>query len=152
MTNIPLWVYNANGHSFEVTVKPMAVIEYYDLPISWPLDISSRNLDIFRGFLFEERNEIMTDNDVIKALEGKLPLGMSAIHGAIDLINRQKAEIKRLEHIKDTIAVIAIKEVADRYEGWLLSQLITAPLDKKEWINFCLDELDNLKKEMVGES
>lgn len=46
----------------------------------------------------------------------------------------------------------AVKEFAERYERYLLSQLTTAPLDKKEWINFSLDELDNLKKEMVGES
>ena len=38
----------------------------------------------------------MTDNEIIEALEGKRPLGMCAIQGAIDLINRQKAEIKQL--------------------------------------------------------
>ena len=121
----------------------------------------------------------MTDNEIIKALEGKLPLGIHAIHEAIDLINRQKAEIERLKgevKIKEliinklktgsnayvsltsdsleyfNIKAEAVKEFAEKYERYLLSQLTTAPLDKKEWINFCLDELDKLRKEMAGES
>ena len=55
----------------------------------------------------------MTDNEIIKALEGKQPLGMCAIRGAIDLINRQKAEIERLENAlfkqEDTMQMI-VKE------------------------------------------
>lgn len=79
-------------------------------------------------------------------------------------LKNANAEIERLEETKNRLsynlqAVLderadhseAVKEFAERYERYLLSQLTSASLDKKEWINFCLEELDNLKKEMVGE-
>ena len=83
----------------------------------------------------------------------------------LDLINRQQAEIERLKdllrrHQRNTnrirmitaetakkIKADAVKEFAERYEKYLLSQLTSATLEKKEVICFCLDEL----KEMVGE-
>ena len=127
----------------------------------------------------------MKDNETIKALECCCSDDMGCSEDcplcntdescwyllkkpALDLINRQKAEIARLskqngiEFDRAAIATVerhtkhierrAIKEFADRYERYLLSQLTSASLDKKEWINFCLEYLDNLKKEMVGES
>lgn len=91
--------------------------------------------------------------------------GYRAVLMAEEEINRQQAEIERLEaNLKEAFAEIealkqinlhckveSVKEFAEKYERLLLSQLTTAPLDKKEWINFCLDELDNLKKEKAGE-
>ena len=67
---------------------------------------------------------------------------------SLDLINRQKAEIERLktaesfernvtklfDRYKTHIKAEAVKEFAERYERYLLSQLTSASLDKKEWI------------------
>lgn len=118
----------------------------------------------------------MTDNDIIKALEccNKSDNGKGCWEcpyrqycpdclrrrneDTIDLINRQKANaegltnaVRVLNEQLSSAKAEAYREFAERHERLLLSQLTTAPLDKKEWINFCLDELDNLKKEMVGE-
>lgn len=117
----------------------------------------------------------LTDNEVIEAFEVQVNLIGSmtsvyldenegqALYDAMDdarlLIKRQKANaegltnaVKFLNEQLSSAKAEAVKEFAERYERYLLSQLTTAPLDKKEWINFCLDELDNLKKEMVGEN
>lgn len=123
----------------------------------------------------------LTDNEIIKALKLCPKRNMNSectqcpyfesdgicfevlMADSLDLINRQKAEIERLKtnclsmaqtmpNIAKAERAEAVKEFAERYERYLLSQLTTAPLDKKEWINFCLDELDNLKKEMVDKN
>ena len=124
----------------------------------------------------------MNDNDIIKVgecIRGEKMLCLScpyrvrfpdcrkyAIRDIFDLASRQKAELQRLEkqkyeddetiiklnHELLTVGVAAVKEFAERYERYLLSQLTSASLDKKEWINFCLEYLDNLKKEMVGDA
>lgn len=70
------------------------------------------------------------------------------------IVEKLHEKIEELEEEKEMLRASkseAVKEFAERYERYLLSQLTTAPLDKKEWINFCLEYLDNLKKEMVGE-
>ena len=106
----------------------------------------------------------MTDNEIIKALEccssddancDDCPANKYCTNddfcltGAIlDLIKRQKAEIERLktaesfernvtklfDRYKTHIKAEAVKEFAERYERYLLSQLTSASLDKKEWI------------------
>ena len=66
-----------------------------------------------------------------------------------ETINRQQAEIKRLEHIKDTIAVIAIKEFAER----LKEKLIEESYDDCQFFKVVGEsEIDNLVIEMVGDN
>ena len=73
----------------------------------------------------------MTDNEIIKALEAYN--GYTIIEYAIDLINRQKAEIERLKknidglnifttnHIK-VIRLQAIKELTEKLEYFVLNE------------------------------
>ena len=112
----------------------------------------------------------MTDNEIIKALELcgtndhchtlNCPFGRKeswdepcqyiAIKYALDLINRQKAEIEALKLINSTYAAdtneireIAIKEFAER-----LKEQIHIKKDRL----FYADKIDNLVKEMVGDA
>lgn len=64
MTNIPLWVYYVSGHSFEVTVKPMAVIEYYDLPSPGLCIYRAVTLIYTEVFYLKKGMKIMTDNEI----------------------------------------------------------------------------------------
>ena len=76
----------------------------------------------------------MTDNEIIKALEGKLPLGIHAIHEAIDLINRKNAEIERLEETKNRLSYnlqAVLDERADHSEA------------VKEFAKFLVDKAEN---------
>ena len=108
----------------------------------------------------------MTDKDIIKALEDALAMGDSPIgehwgvliskakvRSALDLINRQKAEIERLEddnqflqdrRFKELSEVrdIAIKEFAERLKAEIK--------DSTHMIGI-FAEIDNLVKETVGE-
>ena len=102
----------------------------------------------------------MTDNEIIKALEEIIELMLcegslqrsATISNAIDLINRQKAEIKRLKNEKDNLIrtyaecqAEAVKEFAER-----LKDMSEHFWEEKE--NFVSEEtIDNLVKEMVGE-
>ena len=96
---------------------------------------------------------------------------------ALDLINRQKAEIERLEKEyekvykqaeMDILANIsdggtschwcidktkaeAYKEFAEKLENRILSMLTTATLEEKEIICACIGINNNILKEMVGE-
>ncbi|MBQ7835505.1 MAG: hypothetical protein IJ385_06945 [Ruminiclostridium sp.] len=139
----------------------------------------------------------MTDNEIIKALECHAShtdecddcpnveissSGCSEImaENALDLINRQKAEIEKLriqnaklkkyftvkiddekleelfEQAADNIEINikkvkseAIREFAERLKKSILSQLGISTLEKTEAYHFCLDELDNIVKEMT---
>jgi hypothetical protein len=120
----------------------------------------------------------MTDNEIIKALECCMDemgckkgcpcfdpkakgsnctiskIGIEKI--ALDLINRQQAEIERLEKVNDSFTDIgklysevkaeAIKEFADR-----LKINYSKPLFAVGSYNEFIREVDNLVKEMVGE-
>ena len=121
---------------------------------------------------------MLTDNEIIKALEYcedsadtdkhclKCPYCNESycldkmMADALSLINRQKAEIERLQeknkrlfaenvgitHSSKEIKAEAIKEFAERFKGLLDTEL--------RWCE-CVDEiikpLDNLVKEMVGD-
>ena len=130
----------------------------------------------------------MIDNDIIKGLEcvgGKIMSCRSCPYSlrfpmtkcrkqcaedALDLINRQKAEIERLEErlkreakcqydlcgqivdLKYMLPIAraeAVKEFAERLEKPILSQLGISTLEKSEAYHFCLDEIDNLVKEFT---
>lgn len=111
----------------------------------------------------------MTDNEIIKALEccgresclscpyrdGKCHQGNPMIRDARDLINRQQAEIERLQKahrlnlliqldIAEKIKSEAIKEFAERFKR-------IAGIYQKDTYVIGVDEFDNLVKEMVGE-
>ena len=105
----------------------------------------------------------MTDNDIIKAFENMLKnfdgkvSDFEAIASAIDLINRQKAEIERLTDEKENLRCViedlsnnteyakaeAVKEFAER-----LKEIIT--MSPKNSILIDKWYIDNLVKEMVG--
>ena len=107
----------------------------------------------------------LTDNEITNAMEDyrNSPIivtrkGVISIGDILDLINRQKAEIERLENTireqedeieylkiaQDAIKHYAIKEFAERLKE-----------RKGEGFPFCctvfISEIDNLVKEMVGE-
>ena len=107
----------------------------------------------------------MTDNEIIKAMEycyanenhcricpymQKDQCIVVRTKDALDLINRQKAEIEALKLINSTYAAdtneireIAIKEFAER-----LKEQIHIKKDRL----FYADKIDNLVKEMVGDA
>lgn len=88
----------------------------------------------------------------------------------LDLINRQKAEIERLTNIVDDGAEVchnchskyaekikqvkaeAVKEVVNRLQKLIISQLGCSTMEKKEAYYFCLDVIDNIEKEMAGDN
>lgn len=112
----------------------------------------------------------MTDNEIIKALEccgresclscpyrdGKCHQGNPMIRDARDLINRQQAEIERLQKahrlnlliqldIAEKIKSEAIKEFAERFKR-------IAGIYQKDTYVIGVDEFDNLVKEKVGDT
>ena len=73
-------------------------------------------------------------------------------------INRQNAEIKKLRYNLEAVLderadhSEAIKEFAEKSEKAILPQLCVSTLEKKEAYYFCLDVINNLLKEMVGDN
>ncbi len=76
----------------------------------------------------------MTDNDIIKALKKLLKLMLcdgdlqraSTISKTIDFINRQNAEIEKLNHIVDVnkkVKAEAVKEFAERLKDTAVARL-----------------------------
>ena len=115
----------------------------------------------------------MTDNEIIKALEccvgdadGKDCVGCLLFEfsdcqeqlnvAALDLINRQKADIERLREINSLLTEVG-QETQKRYEAAKAEALLEfAKRLKREKRNlFCAENIDglidNLVKEMVGE-
>ena len=94
----------------------------------------------------------MTDNKIIKALKEILEImcamgdlqKTSTISNAIDLINRQKAEI---ESAKETIKAEAVKEFAER-----LAKDYAFEIQNGDGYWEKVVRLDNILKEMVGEN
>ena len=130
----------------------------------------------------------MTDNEIIKALKLCPKRNMKSkctqcpyfesdgiclevlMADSLDLINRQKAEIERLEHSakqwedtakdifisRENIKAEAIKEFAERLEE-ILARYECSFIEIQNWsarntILQVIQELRNLVKEMVGES
>ena len=90
---------------------------------------------------------------------------------AVDLINHLKAENERLQcqvnrlkkydeerdirlhaRLTETARAEAIKEVIHRLQKSIVPQLGISTLEQKEAYYFCLDEMDKIEGEMVGES
>ena len=114
----------------------------------------------------------MTDNEIIKALKTCRVSGCSRCpyirmfpckeylaNDVLDLINRQKAEIREtrrdllneiyaLEHQLDTARADAIKEFAERLKYSLFS--VSKTTDGHYVHHISGDEIDTLVKEMVG--
>ena len=115
----------------------------------------------------------MTDNEIIKALEccndsncHECPIEGCTddiFRNALDLINRQKEKNEslkvdlakcsiRLDNLyktADEIKSEAIKEFVERLKTLILSQLTCSTMGKKEAYYLCLNEIDNLVKEMT---
>lgn len=110
----------------------------------------------------------MTDNEIIKALKcctgdlegcASCPLydhpcdmGHKLNYYALDLINRQKAEIERLERHTEMyheVRAEAVKEFADRLTDKADLKVINA--FESSWV-ISQELIDNLVKEMVGEN
>ena len=115
----------------------------------------------------------MTDNEIIKALElcsadecwcddcpyENLCTDTDITKFALDLINRQKSEIERLQKLLDDkcdrcIAkdkAEAVKEFAERLKGYYIKVKGYDRPYAHTMISFLLDKIDNLVKEMVGD-
>jgi hypothetical protein len=115
----------------------------------------------------------MNDNEIIKALEccicdecedcpcDEEPACIENLHQeAIDLINRQKAEIERLnspyemqveasKKLENSIKAEAVKEFAERLKENAVFG--TSPILRIPYYHISVDGIDNLVKEMVGE-
>lgn len=135
--------------------------------------------------------ENLTDEQIIKALEccdcrercADCPLKDNDYckdvfsHWAVDLINRQAAEIESLKRTIDEkdkeilglqkriifwredlnyqpekIKSEAIKEFAERAETLVLPLLLAATLEERDMVYRCLNIIDNLVKEMTEEN
>jgi hypothetical protein len=115
----------------------------------------------------------MTDNEIIKALEccfvnsncngcpqlSKSRCLQNACENAFYFINRLKAENEALISAQETVQkhiekakAEAIKEVVGRLQKSIISQLGVSTLEKKEAFCFCLDEIDEIESEMVGDT
>ena len=118
----------------------------------------------------------LTDEEIVKALNTVLYVRefiiakngnvLVTVGDFLDFINRLQAENERLtirlrkaEHQLDdsmimynTIKAEAYKECIEKAANKILPMLTTATLEEKETICFCLDALDNLLKELVGEN
>jgi hypothetical protein len=101
------------------------------------------------------------------AFDGEKPCIPTLVKNVFDLINYQEAKIERLRkenavlaennHILATEYTAtakseAIKEFAEMLKEVILPQLGISTMEKSEAYYFCLDEIDNLVEEMVGES
>ena len=120
----------------------------------------------------------MTDNEIIKALEqdkdrvvvlgGLNGIPVIVYHqDVIDLINRQKAEIERLNNNLNAMYATlsnsakatrheAIKEFAERLKAEMLKSkyIVTTSSYSRACnavVDFWVEETDNIAKEMVGE-
>lgn len=114
----------------------------------------------------------MTDKEIIKALEccneppsqcddcplsGMVGCQAKTMESALDLINRQQAEIERLQKENNQFADIgkmyseiraeAIKEFAER----LKQKILVSPYDVNLFAPYTDNLIDNLVKEMAGE-
>ena len=100
----------------------------------------------------------------LDAIDVKNEAMQAAINGQETLqkyIAENDKEIERLKAVNDSFTDIgklyseikaeAYKEFAERLEKSILPQLSCSTLEKKEAYYFCLDNIDNLSKEMVGE-
>ena len=75
----------------------------------------------------------------------------SDVLGLIDENNRQEAEIKRLERIKETIAILAIKEFAERLKENKIDIDVSFGYGREVYTEaVAVIEIDNLVKEMEG--
>ena len=121
----------------------------------------------------------MTDNEIIEALDGNIlnaksvdckvwSLEVYKLENALNLINRQKAEIERLEKelmkcklekemLHQTVSEIqtnTIKEFAERLKEYELCMFCSFPNNKSlgsEQYIVLSDSIDNLVKEMTEE-
>lgn len=90
------------------------------------------------------------------------------IDEAYNLVNRQKAEIERLKFenlalsqnritMPERLEIVnnardkAIREFAERLKNLIYPQLSISTYEKGEAFHFCLDEIDNLVKEITEE-
>lgn len=99
----------------------------------------------------------MTDNDIIRKLrmiqkamlcEGDLQRA-STISRTIDFIDRQKAEVERLNHIVDANKMVgakAVKEFAERVKETALTSI---NVGGSTYLCVVLHHLDNLVKEFT---
>jgi hypothetical protein len=78
---------------------------------------------------------------------------------ALSLINRLKAENEALISAQETLQkhiekakTEAIKEVVGRLQKSIISQLDISTLEQKAAYCFCLDEIDEIEAEMVGDT
>ena len=121
----------------------------------------------------------MTDNEIIKALENEIHIveyvdgfsvdnvSLELLQNSLDLINRQQTEIEKLKtkemfqtrHLgvfPNVIKSEVIKEFIDRLRERLVSKAIDNYRNNNEngyYLSRCvLDEIDNLVKEMVGDT
>ena len=108
---------------------------------------------------------MMTDNEIIKALEccingkcSECPLRAMACSEKVamafanDLINRQKAEIERLEkhtEMYHELRAEAVKEFAEKVKQKTLAMVFSP--DVLSFEDYC-ECIDNLVKEMVGDT
>ena len=122
----------------------------------------------------------MTDNEIIKALEchknetnscivcpysySMRGCSLTMASDALDLINRQKAEIERLQEVTENLqyeydlmrqekAVVeaeAIKEFAERLKDYYIKDKRYKRPHASTMIIFLFDLIDKLVKEMVG--
>ena len=94
----------------------------------------------------------MTDNEIIKALEDDALSEFD--HWVIDLINRQKAEIERLEKENNTFAKRfykeGVKDFAKRLKDHYIKDKRYSRINAHTLICFLFDKIDSLEKELVG--
>ena len=111
----------------------------------------------------------MTVNDIINALIGKINLckelndwcteiSLSQLEDILDLINRQKAEIDRLNNEADRLSQVvlyhdgdiadAIKDFADLSIKRICENVTPIP-QQKYLVNMCIQEIENTKKKWL---
>jgi hypothetical protein len=88
--------------------------------------------------------------------------GKDAINNALDLINRQQAEIERLQKVNDSFTDIgkmyseikaeAIKEFAERLKNIYIKDKRYDRPNAHTLIDWLFANIDNLVKEMVGDT
>ena len=113
----------------------------------------------------------MTDNEIIKALEEHSEKGWfdfihscswecitNTLNSVVDLINRQKAEIERLQNKVEELAEVLSNSVRIRYAEVKaeaikeFAERLKAEMYTERGFSVCPDDkIDYLVKEMVGE-
>ncbi len=130
--------------------------------------------EFFDDYSFKDKEEVYTNGSMLiptfRAKQG-IEHYMRELNNEI---NRQKTEIEelreRISYMEESIdysrkeydreydrlvqklqqaKAEAIKEFAERLNRMVLSQLTSSTLEKKEAYYFCLNEIDNLVKEMT---